>query len=525
MMSDHYSNYKIWQPLLLGLACCIGFWAGLKVQLPKVKSDPDKRMVNTDYSQAQKFNDVLSYIHSRYVDSLNLVNLSDAGIANLIAALDPYSEYIPAEHIEMHMDELHSISNDFGFDCALISDQWVVRKVEPQSSAQLSGIKPGAILCELNGAKLERFHGDWQAILAEHSPKLEPIDLRAKNAGHSNCDSFELFPIRKLTSAVSFDQQLSDGMAYLKIDKFSKGSYRDFMTVIEEYVVQKNCTNLIIDLRGNHGGFLNEAAYMLNQLIADKEVLLFKTSGFNVREKEFKTTGKPFFKINKIAVLIDGQTASAAELFAATLQDMDRAAIIGSPSFGKAMVLEQFNLADGSALLMSVSRFTSHSGRSIQKPLDPVYTYGSSDTLGNKKYLSSVFKRELVSNNGVWPDVPVQEDSIPEAVQLQLEQHIDSLIFFQLDNFNSLIKNEKMSIESNHQLKEYASQLSEKIGTGNNEQMLAWVHRELIFKIYAWFYGSEQEQNARLKEDPCLVKAMELINKSSVNSKGKAFKK
>lgn len=524
-MAESFTSYRIWQPLLLGLACCIGFWAGLKVQLPKIKSDPFTQNINAGYTQSQKINDVLTYIQSKYVDSLNLGNLSNAGIARLMAALDPYSEYIPSENMDGHMDELHGISSDFGFDCIYLNDRWVVCKVEPDGQAFQKGLRSGAMLCEVNGSPFIGKDGLWESSLNEMAVNEKSIKLNFKISEKAVCDSIAFIPDRKQRSAVSLDHLIKDGAVYLKLAQFNKGSYRDFMNVIEKYVVQNNCSNFIIDLRGNYGGLLNEVAYMLNQLIAEKDVLLFKTTGYNVKDKEFKSTGKPFFRINNIAILIDEHTASAAELFAAALQDLDRAKIFGSPSFGKAMVLEQFNLADGSALLMSVSRFTSHSGRSIQKPLDPIYTDGSIDATAYQKYFSSVYKRSLPAHQGVWPDVQIEKDSISKALFLVFDHLLDSLIYSNFDEFKKFMEDEQTELESNVGLNGFIAELlAKQTIVSRDVQLSNYLSTELYFKLYGWFYGSVQERRARLKRDPCLIKAVNWIQEASVETKGKQQK-
>ena len=160
---------------------------------------------------------------------------------------------------------------------------------------------------------------------------------------------------------------LNEKTGYIKINRFSATTYEEFMKELEEMVEKENLKDLVIDVRHNPGGYLQQATNILSQLFDAKNRLLVYTKGRAVNRNDYETTGRNFFHIDNIAVLIDESSASASEILAGAVQDHDRGVVVGRRSFGKGLVQEQYNLRDGSALRLTVARYYTPSGRSIQK--------------------------------------------------------------------------------------------------------------------------------------------------------------
>jgi carboxyl-terminal processing protease len=159
-------------------------------------------------------------------------------------------------------------------------------------------------------------------------------------------------------------------IAYIKIERFTNSTYKEFMDRWEQLYTQRNARHLILDLRDNPGGYLKEAVNMLSQIFPDEGKLLVYTEGLHERRVEYKSTGKVFFPVDHVCVLINEGSASASEIVAGCIQDQDRGAIIGTRSFGKGLVQEQFGLSNGGILRMTVSKYYTPSGRLIQKAYD-----------------------------------------------------------------------------------------------------------------------------------------------------------
>jgi carboxyl-terminal processing protease len=227
------------------------------------------------------------------------------------------------------------------------------------------------------------------------------------------------------------------------------------MTVFENLTKNKGMKDLVIDLRGNPGGYLNEATDILNQLFSDKRLLVY-TEGRSYKRKEYKSNGRAYFKIGKIAVLINEGSASASEIVAGALQDNDRAIIIGRRSFGKGLVQEQYDLSDSSAIRLTVARYYTPSGRLIQRPYregeseeyeeDFEYRFQSGE-LSHRDSIkisdSTAYKttggRIVYGGGGIIPDIFVPIDTVVyNEYYIDLAQFVPAFVYRYMDtNYKS----------------------------------------------------------------------------------------
>lgn len=339
-------------------------------QIQKPSVETNSIQLNS-MDRIQKFADVMGYIQSKYIDSIDLEKSTDLALDAWLASLDPYSDYIPSSELNSFSNRMNGTAVDFGLDLVVADSKIIIQKVREASGAAAVGMRAGDQIKGINGLQIkpDPYYLDSliNSILESNQDSIEIAWFSHEFAREQN-SKIGLSPFKDNAVELSFSPE--KGVVYLKLKILNKESYREFMNVLETYVSEKNCKRLIIDLRGNAGGLVHEAASILNQLIPEKDILLFKTQGFKTAAKEFKSTGKPFFRLDKIVVLVDNETASAAELIAASLQDLDRAILVGQNTFGKGTVLEQYSLPDGSAIRLAVSRFSTNSGRHIQKPYE-----------------------------------------------------------------------------------------------------------------------------------------------------------
>ncbi len=219
-------------------------------------------------------------------------------------------------------------------------------------------------------------------------------------------------------------------IGYIKINRFSSNTFREFVDAMEILEKSGEMKHLILDLRQNSGGYLQEATKLLSQLFVERDKLLVYTEGEKVRRNDYETTGKNFFKIDNIAVLIDEGSASASEIVAGAIQDWDRGVIIGQPSYGKGLVQEQYELKNGGALRLTVARYYTPSGRCIQLPyetglsihqengtnvtpgMEPASEEGRQHATEDTVRYYTAGGREVFGEGGIQPDVPVTIDSI-----------------------------------------------------------------------------------------------------------------
>ena len=463
------------------------------------------------FDQSQKIKDVLSFVQSKYVDTIDSEIATDLALDALLSNLDPYSEYIPSQYMHKYADQIQGKIRGIGIDLVEIDSQLVVSQVRSQSPAAIAGISVGNYMLEIENHAVIPFLTNPDSIeYFIENYESDSILLKWKNHIQNQIQK-EKIAIAELDEHPVTDVHIPiKEVLYFKLNQLSKDSYREFMKTVERYFESGQCKHLIIDLRGNTGGLIHEAAYILNQLISDKDVLMFKTSGIKTKSKEYKSTGKPFFNIEKIIVLVNQETASAAELMAAALQDLDRAIIIGTPTFGKSTVLEQFSLGDGSAIRLAVSRFYTYSGRSIQKNYknsDEDYFLGQS---GQK--MDSIFyslkKKKIVSRQGVIPDFVIPINQMKNAAQDSLRELADYIIGKNFFHFNSLIKNNPDNINTNEKLTQF---IKSEIIIKTNSKGSSELEEECKYALASWFFSNELEQRMRLLNDECLERAIKVL--------------
>lgn len=514
IVDQNIEKYKIWQPLLLGLCAVIGLWAGLHMRQPVRTGVQTAQELNGQSDQFQKIKDVLSYVQSKYIDTIDPNVLTDIALGSFLSNLDPYSEYIPADLMHQYSDQIQGKMRGIGIDLVDIDSQLVISQLRPKSPAANAGISVGDYILEIDNhpAKDIQMNPDSIHDVIENH-ESDSILIKWKNRIQNQIKQ-EKIPIAELEEHAVTDVYTPDKqILYLRLNQLSKDSYREFMKAIEPYFEFGQCKHLIIDLRNNSGGLVHEAAYILNQLINEKEVLMFKTKGNKVKDKEFNSTGKPFFRIEKIAVLVNGATASAAELMAAALQDLDRAIIIGSPTFGKATVLEQFSLSDGSAIRLAVSRYYTNSGRSIQKDYEHSFNVAYLGHAGNDK--DSVFyspkKKKLVSHRGVIPEILIQglESNDKQMPSSEMADKIIGKHFLEFktllqNNPDNIIRNEKIRNQINEEIQNLSMHADSVI---QKEEL----QDECSFALARWFFGEGFEWRMRLLKDKCLEAAIEKL--------------
>jgi carboxyl-terminal processing protease len=381
-MSNNFSSRTIFLPLILGAVLAAGIFLGTK-------------MVTVPATEGyNKINDVLSYVQEAYVDTINRSQLSDKTIEKMLEQLDPHSAYIPAEELSAANEPLEGNFEGIGIEFHIQQDTIMVVSAISGGPSDVLGIQPGDRIIKVDDKtvagkgitneqvfKMLRGKGGTHvkvSIKRNDNPKLIDFDItRGK------------IPIYSIDVAYMADAKTG----YIKISRFAEPTYDEFVSALQK-LEQQGMKQMILDLRGNPGGYLNAATSVADEMIDGTRLLVY-TKGKARPRTDYKSGKKGLFEKGKIVVLIDEGSASASEIVAGALQDWDRATIMGRRSFGKGLVQEQSAFPDGSAMRLTVARYYTPTGRCIQKP----YTNGVEAY--NDELLQRIKHGELFSADSV----------------------------------------------------------------------------------------------------------------------------
>lgn len=361
---NQFSKYKLWQPILLAASVVLGMIIGVKMAPDLYKQEFESTSTSVDAQH--KIQEVLKYLESHYVDSISIKAFTDQMIDNGMHELDPHSLYLTKEQAAREETNRAGRFKGIGIDFFHLNDTLILNNVIPGSPADSAGMRPLDKLLTINGISL----------LEQTEVRDKSLQIRDGLTSHSKIEWLSEDGQKKDANLTSKFIELSpieaafaiNKIGYIRISRFTKGTYKAFMQSLEKLADSAKINNLIIDVRDNPGGYMQDAVQILSQFIPQKGQLLVYTKTKDGRKREYKSDGRNFFPIEDIAVLINENSASASEIIAGVIQDLDRGTIVGMPSFGKGLVQQQFDLSDGSALYITTERYYTPSGRLIQKP-------------------------------------------------------------------------------------------------------------------------------------------------------------
>jgi carboxyl-terminal processing protease len=374
------NRFRRFMPLLMACLLTIGISAGyyLKSKITPVISENQ----NYHQNQGNKLGSLINYIEKNYVDTINTKELEERAIASLLKNLDPHSDYIPAQDFDLVNEPLEGNFDGIGIEFNIIND--TIRVINPiiGGPSEKLGIKAGDKIVKVNNKKMtgkeitsktvfEKLRGKSGTsvtVSVLRSGIVKPIDFKITRGK---------IPLHSLDIAYI----IKPGIGYLKISKFAGTTYEEYLEAFNK-LSAKGMKKMILDLRGNGGGYLNAAVQLADEFLINGLQIVY-TAGKANPKKVFSATSRGGFENNDLIVLIDEGSASASEIVAGALQDNDRATIIGRRSFGKGLVQDQINLPDGSGIRLTIARYYTPTGRCIQKPYEK----------GHAAYFSEEYER------------------------------------------------------------------------------------------------------------------------------------
>lgn len=408
----------------------------------------------------QKLETVLGLIATEYVDTIDIDSLLEGSIPDILSYLDPHSAYIPKEELQAVTEDLDGSFSGVGVSFQILNDTIVVVEVIPDGPAEKAGIKAGDRIVKVDGKNM-----------ASENISNEDVfkSLRGERQTHVRLEVMRPFVSTPLTFDVtrndvpvtSIDAHyiISPGIGYVKVGKFSRNTYAEFMSAVEG-LKGKGARKLIIDLRGNGGGLMDQAISMANEFLPEGRLIVYTRARTETNRFRAESNGGGTLQDVEIAVVTNEYSASASEIFAGAIQDNDRGLVIGRRSFGKGLVQNQIMLPDSSAIRLTVARYYTPSGRSIQKEykrgadgkydldLAERYTHGEFYNIDSIKLdKSNSFKtaagRTVYGGGGIMPDIFVPEDTTNfTSYYLDVVNNglLQKYAFGVADNYRSILK-------------------------------------------------------------------------------------
>lgn len=378
--------------------------------------------------EEEKIRMVMNLIRDQYVDEVDTDSLLDMAIPEMLASLDPHSVYIPASELEATNDDLESSFGGVGVMFQVLNDTVNVIEVVAGGPAEKVGLLPGDMILEADGKKLSGAGASTETVFSTLRGKEgTKVKVQVKRSSAKKPLSFEITRGQIPSNSVDAVYMIDDKTGYLKVSKFARNTYKEFFDALADLRAQ-GATRYVVDLRGNSGGFMDQAIYMANEFLPEGRTIVYTKGRTKENETFAVSDGTGSFLDAELTVLTNEYSASASEIFAGAIQDNDRGLVIGRRTFGKGLVQNQIALPDSSAIRLTVARYYTPSGRSIQKEyqrgkdgkyeLDIVdrYNHGefySQDSirLDKTKLFHTVNGREVYGGGGIMPDVFVPEDT------------------------------------------------------------------------------------------------------------------
>ncbi len=387
------NKIKIWLPLVFAGLLALGIYIGMRMNEPYRKANS---LFSFRTGQFNKINDVINYINMEYVDTVNQKKLVESTIEDILHQLDPHSAYIPADELQASNEPLEGNFEGIGVEFHIQNDTiMVVAAVSGGPSDEL-GIQAGDRIIKVEGKNVANIHiTSTQVMQLLRGPGGTKVKVTIYRYGQ--LIDYQITRGKIPVYSVDVSYMLDSETGYIKVSHFGDKTYEEYLDGFMK-LKELGMKNLVLDLRGNPGGYLKTAIQIADEFLPDQKMIVYTEGRARPKEK-YIASNRGYFENGPLVVLIDEGSASASEIVSGALQDWDRAIIVGRRSFGKGLVQEQSEFPDGSAIRLTIARYFTPTGRCIQKPYENNY----------EQYENELFERfkkgELLSSDSIhFPD-------------------------------------------------------------------------------------------------------------------------
>lgn len=488
-----------------------------------------------------KFGRLLRLIDGFYVDSANVDELTEKAIVHMLSELDPHSVYVSKEEVDKMNEPLVGNFEGIGISFNIFKDTLLITTIIPGGPSEKVGLRAGDRILQVDGKNIAGTgmkNSDVVNLIRGEKGTTVAITVLRRNAGELLDFSIvrDKIPIHSLDASFMLDNETG----YIRLNKFSATTTDEFTAAMSDLKGQ-NLKNLILDLRGNGGGYLKTAVEIADQFLENNRVIVY-TEGLHDSKKEYKASAKGIFNNGNLIILVDEASASASEIVSGAVQDWDRGLIIGRRSFGKGLVQKPYFLTDGSMVRLTTAHYYTPSGRNIQKPYDngvesykrdyldrlstgQLFSADSITLADSLKFKTLVNGRNVYAGGGVMPDIFIPMDTSVHYQyfnRLRRNNIVYNYVLDYVDHHRSDIKqqypvfskfDENFQV-SNEMIEEIVAQ-GEEEGIKKDEKSLSFtlntIKREIKALIARDVYTSNDFYKIFYRDDEAILKAMEVL--------------
>lgn len=528
---NHVKKIRTWVPLIVGVSIAIGIFIGNKYS--GFSSDAGRVRANG------KIDAVLGYISRSYVDTINMRQIIEDALPKIVEGLDPHSSYISAKDMKRVNEDLEGHFSGIGVSFYLLRDTIVVTGIIPGGPSEAAGIMQWDRIVNVDDSLVagQKFVNS-DVLNRLRGERGSEIKLGVVRNGHPDIVEITVTRGDIPTNSVQAAFMQTETTGYIKVGTFGFNTFNEFISALSK-LKNSGARSFVIDLRGNSGGSLEVAIQMINEFLHKGDLIVY-AEGRDFPRQDNYANGSGTCKDDDVVILIDELSASASEIFAGAIQDHDRGLVIGRRSFGKGTVQSQRLFPDGSAVRLTVARYYTPSGRSIQRKYEKGKydeyemeainrymqgDYVNEDEMSGMTSFTTDGERVVYGGDGIMPDIFVARDTVGYNSYYNSLANRDYILEYAM-TYSDMYKNKLSEFNSGEELADHLFKqplLVNLVSFADNkgirprpyyiEESRKMFERQLVSYIVRNFKGEEEFYKIYQQSDNLLQKAVQLIEK------------